>query len=99
MGSEQEQAKLQACQQSLQEMLLHLQKKLKEIELKRSQEEAAEREVKRKQVHDERRLAWLNRFDPPVRPSSIVQPNTLESCTMQENDARSDGSTSCDDFR
>jgi len=97
--SEQEQAKLQASQQSLQEMLLLLQRKLKEIELKRSQEEAAEREVKRKQEHDGRRLAWLNRFDPPARPSSIVQPNTFESCSIQETDARSDGSTSCDDCR
>jgi hypothetical protein len=94
---EQEQATLQVCQDSLQETLLRLHQQVKEIELKRAQEEVLERDAKRKREHDGRRLAWLDRFDPPPRSSSTLQPDTLESNSIKERDTRSDGSTSCDD--
>jgi len=69
---EQEQVELQARQESLQQALLHLQKQVAELELKDKQQEEAEHNAKRKREHDSKRLAWLNRFDPPARVQQVT---------------------------
>merc|ERR1712178_311208 len=92
---EQEHAALQVRRESLQEILLQLQKQLEEIELKRAQEEALQKELERKREHDSRRLAWLDRFNQPSLQSPAVQTSALESCGAQESD--SDASTLFED--
>lgn len=68
---EQEQVELQARQESLQQALLHLQKQVAELELKDKLEEEAEQNAKRVREHDSKRLAWLNRLDPPASVQQV----------------------------
>jgi len=94
--NEQQQEDLLRKKEARQHTLLHLEKHIADMQVKREQEVQESNEANRKSEHDSKRLAWLDRFAPQTR--SPPAPMDIDSTPFSKDGIyQSEASTSCDE--